>query len=280
MSLQTGSSGPDVQALQNQLIKLGYSLTADGSYGPQTAAAVMQFQAAHHLQQDGIAGPVTQSVINAALNTTSVYGIDVSVYQGAINWDAVKASGSVNFAYIKCTDGDTTVDPRFASNLAEAKRVGMVYGAYHFFRFLTSDPLKQAALLKATAGPANFGTGTLPIAVDVEYQDKNGTTNATVTQNRAQYAADLLAFVNQVTADFGRPPVLYTTADFWNNVLMSPPGFNNLKLWIAQYSAAPTIPHGWTNYSMWQYGSTGTISGITGAVDLDVVSGGMSGLVG
>lgn len=281
MALQPGSQGPDVLALQNQLIALGYNITADGVYGQQTADAVTAFQAANHLHQDGIAGPETMAVLNAAGNDTRVRGIDVSNAQGAINWDAVKAGGAAQFVIIKCTEGGTYQDPRFASNLSEVKRVGLPYGAYHFFRFFTSDPLQQAANLKATANPAGFGPGTIPIIVDVEYQDVHGATNAQVSANAAQCAVKLQTFINQVTKDFGRPPMIYTNADFWNNVLLAPAGFSNLKLWVADYrqSAGPALPAGWTSYNLWQYNSTAQTGGITGPVDINVLNGPLASLL-
>lgn len=280
MTLTLGSQGDDVKALQNQLIALGYKITADGIYGNQTATAVSDFQALNHLLQDGTAGPVTLAQINSELGNKSIYGIDVSAANGIINWDEVKASGKVQFAIIKCTEGGTYLDPRFKSNLSELQRVGITYGAYHFFRFFTSAPLDEAANLKAAANPVYFGKNTLPIIVDVEYQDVKGYTNSQVSANAAQCAANLKIFIDQVTQDFKRAPMIYTNADFWNNVLKSPKGFENLALWIADYrpSSGPALPRGWNDYKIWQYSSTAQISGINGPVDLDVLKGSLSDL--
>lgn len=281
MILQIGSKGPEVLALQNKLIKLGYPVTADGLYGQHTADAVTAFQADNHLQQDGVAGPDTMAVLDNELASADLRGIDVSNAQGVIDWDAVKASGSVQFAILKCTEGGTYRDPRFNSNLSEVQRVGIPYGAYHFFRFFSSDPLPQAANLKATAGPANFGPGTFPIIVDVEYQDVNGTTNAQVIAEAAQCAQKLQTFITQVTNDFGRTPMIYTNADFWNNVLKAPAGFNNLKLWVADYRASqgPALPKGWADYNIWQYSSTTRIPGINSDVDMNIIKGNLGDLI-
>ena len=275
MVLKKGSQGADVIALQEKLRDLGYEISADGSFGAQTETAIKSFQTFHHLLPDGTAGPVTISVIDAELASTNVRGVDVSQANGLINWDEVNNGGDAKFAIIKCTEGATYQDPRFRSNLSELQRTGMTYGAYHFFRFFTSDPLPQAKNLKNTAGPANFGAGTLPIVVDVEYQDVNGTTNEQVTANRVQCIQKLKTFINQVSHDFGRAPMIYTNADFWNNVLKSPTGFENLPLWVADYRASqgPALPSGWNTYKIWQYSETSHISGINGKVDLNVING-------
>lgn len=281
MILQMGSRGPEVLALQNQLIGSGYKLTADGQYGSQTKDVVMEFQADNHLLQDGVFGPDTQSVIDAESSSTEVRGIDVSYAQRVIDWDAVKAGGKVSFAILKCTDGATIQDSRFSSNLSEVKRLGITYGAYHFFRFFTSDPLSQANNLKATAKPADFGPGSFPICIDVEYQDVNGITNPQVSANSAACAAKLRTFVDLILQYYGRPPIIYTSYDFWNRVLKAPDGFQHLKLWVCDpnSSQGPLLPSGWTDYQIWQRAATPSISGISSLVDINVMRGSIDPLI-
>ncbi|MBS1592771.1 MAG: peptidoglycan-binding protein [Bacteroidetes bacterium] len=275
MKLKLNSKGEEVKALQKKLISLGYTIASDGSYGNQTLVAVKAFQSAHHLLPDGIVGPVTMSIIDTELSSKDVKGIDVSQANGVVAWDTVAAGGDVSFAIIKCTEGATYQDPRFRSNLSELQRVGLTYGAYHFFRFFSSDSLPQAKNLKNTAGVSNFGSGTLPLVVDVEYQDVNGTTNAQVTANKDKCRERLRIFIDQVSQDFGRAPMIYTNADFWNNVLRSPAGFENLPLWVADYrlSQGPALPTGWSKYKIWQYSSTSHIAGVNGLVDVNVMKG-------
>jgi GH25 family lysozyme M1 (1,4-beta-N-acetylmuramidase) len=280
MALKLKSTGDDVKALQTKLKSLGYNITPDGIFGQQTYQAIIDLQASHHLLQDGVVGPITMSIIDADLGSNLIRGIDVSQANGVVNWDAVKAASDIKFAIIKCTEGATYQDPRFKSNLSELQRVGLIYGAYHFFRFFSSDALPQAKNLKSTADPANFKSGTLPLIVDVEYQDVNGLTNPQVTANKDKCKERLRIFIDQVSQDFGRAPMIYTNADFWDHVLGSPSGFENLPLWVADYrkSQGPAIPAGWSTYNIWQNSSTSHIDGINGDVDLNVLKGSLKSL--
>ena len=221
----------------------------------------------------GRAGAGDVAVADDALGTCAagpvVKGIDVSHYDGTIDWAKVKASG-IDFAFIKATQNTTFVDPQFATNWKDAGAAGVIRGAYHFFQ-PEIDAVAQADFFVATAGvPAH---GDLPLALDLEVTDM--VAGATV-------AADARTFLSRVQEKTGRVPVVYTSASFW--MTMGSPaatGFADVALWDANWTTnCPTIPPAWTTWTFWQNSSTGTVPGISGSgnVDLDQFNGSLAAL--
>ncbi|HEX4962081.1 MAG TPA: GH25 family lysozyme [Thermoanaerobaculia bacterium] len=195
-------------------------------------------------------------------NASEAQGIDVSHDQGSVDWAAVFQAGYV-FAFIKATDGETYVDPDFAQNWSGAAAAGLLRGAYHFFR-AEDSPQAQVNLFWQTVG----GNGELPLVVDVE--ESMGVANATLISNLTQFLAEL----QQLS---GRIPMIYTDPSFWNGLGTS--AFGAYPLWVAEYGATqPAVPSGWTNWAFWQHSESGSVSGITGAVDLDVFNGSLAAL--
>jgi GH25 family lysozyme M1 (1,4-beta-N-acetylmuramidase) len=202
-------------------------------------------------------------------------GIDVSHWQGTINWTKVAAAGK-KFAIIKATDGQVQadgklyIDPMYATNHAEAKAAGLWTGAYHFARPSTNagDAVAEADHF---ASVMKLGAGDLIPALDLE--DNGG-------MSIAALQTWVTRFVDEVYAKIGMRPMIYTSPSFWKNKMgdtrkLADAGYKTL--WIAHWGvAAPTVPaqnwggHGWT---FWQYTSDGSVSGITGRVDLDRFNG-------
>ncbi|MDB4953725.1 MAG: uncharacterized protein JWO36_1294 [Myxococcales bacterium] len=186
----------------------------------------------------------------------TVKGIDVSYYQGTINWAQVKASG-VAFAFIRVSDGSFQ-DPNFATYWAGSRAAHVIHGAYHFFR-PALDPIVQADAFLAKLG--TMKADDLPPVLDVEAADG---------KTPAQVAAGVKAWVNHVKTKLGRPPIIYTGKYFWQD---SVGGVNltSSPLWHAQYTTAacPDIASPWTDWAIWQYSSSGSVPGISGNVDVD-----------
>ncbi|HEY2747459.1 MAG TPA: GH25 family lysozyme [Polyangia bacterium] len=199
-----------------------------------------------------------------------VQGIDVSHYDGTIDWAMVKASG-VDFAFMKATEGTTFVDPEFATNWKAAGDAGVIRGGYHFFHPM-DDPAAQADFFVATAGvPA---TGDLPLALDLETTD---------SVSNAEVASATAAFLARVQADTGRVPVVYTSERFWTSFSGPATGFDQYALWDAQWTTAcPNMPSAWPGWTFWQYSATGTVPGVSGManVDLDQFNGSLAALQG
>jgi lysozyme len=196
----------------------------------------------------------------------TVKGVDVSYYQGTVNWPSVKNGGNA-FAFVRVADGTKTIDSKFAANWPAVKSAGLIRGAYHFFR-ASQDPTTQANLfvshLNASGGLA---TGDLPGVLDLETAD--GQSNSTVVSR----ALTWLSVVEQQT---GIRPMVYTAA-FMSSIIGT--SFSKYPLWVANYQATcPSMPSGWNAWEFWQDSSTGTVAGISGQVDLDLFNGPLSSL--
>jgi lysozyme len=187
-------------------------------------------------------------------------GIDVSEYQGNINWPAVAASGRA-FAIARINDGSHN-DPYWAANWNGIKAAGMIRGAYQFFR-PGSDPIVQANKVIAAVGV--LGPGDLPVMLDIEANDGQP---ASVVVARAHQ------WVDAVRAGTGRDPVVYTYKSFWDVQCGGVSDFNTLPFAIAAYGpVCPNIPAPWDHWTFFQYSSTGSVPGIGGNVDLDKFNG-------
>jgi lysozyme len=171
----------------------------------------------------------------------SLLGIDVSHYQGTVDWFAV-ARGNVSFAFAKATDGNTLVDPTFSQNWPKIQDAGLFRGAYHFAR-PSHDPEAQAALFASVVGPLGFRD--LPPVLDLEESEG---------RNPADVLAWARAFVTRAEQLFRRTVMIYT-GGFWRFALKNPNDafFAARPLWLASYGPNPVVPASWTKFAFWQY---------------------------
>ena len=201
--------------------------------------------------------------------SNKVYGIDVSYYQGTINWAAVKAAGK-QFAIIRVSDGTGFLDPKFATNWKNAKAAGLTVGAYQFFR-PSQDATAQADLMVSQLNAVGFGAGDIPPVIDVE---------VTSGVSSANIAARVNTWLQRVKSRTGRLPALYTSPGFWSG-LGNPTPSPLPYIWAAHWGVScPSVPPAWGRLRFWQYSSTGSVSGISGNVDLDVYNGTLAELRG
>ncbi|MEO8701125.1 MAG: GH25 family lysozyme, partial [Kofleriaceae bacterium] len=199
---------------------------------------------------------------------TTTFGIDVSYFQGVINWTSVKADG-VRFAFIRVSDGIGFRDPKFATNWTGSKSAGVIRGAYQFFR-PTQDVIAQADLMISSLG-GSYTPGDLPPVIDVEAD--GGLAPATV-------AARVRTWVDRVKSRLGVDPIVYTGKYFWRDEVGSPASFAGNPLWIAQYtSLCPDLPPPWATWTFWQNSDSGHVAGISGNVDINKFNGSQAALV-
>jgi lysozyme len=206
-----------------------------------------------------------------ARNSNDARGIDVSHYDGTIDWQQVKNAG-ITFAYIKATEGTTLVDDRFQSNVAEAIKAGIAVGAYHFCRASDeSGALEEAKFFIQTVNQAGgFYLFRLPPALDME-TDNGGT--------RASLTAAAHAWLNEVNTASGRTSVIYTYPFFADNYLDD--SLSNVPLWLANYDNNQPANHaGWAKWTFLQYTDQGSVPGIDGSVDMDEFAGTVDDLLG
>lgn len=220
--------------------------------------------------------PDTRQVTAAAVTpnaTWSPAGIDVSHYQGTINWSSVKAAG-ISFAYIKATEGTTYTDPQFSANYLHAYNAKVIRGAYHFAQPGSSSGATQAAFFASHGGAWSADNLTLPGMLDLE----GGCYGLSTTSMRTW----IHDFYNEYKAKTTRDIVIYTSPSWWNTCTGSWSGMSALSpLFVADWTTAanPTIPAGFPYATIWQYTSKGSVSGISGAVDRDRFNGGSARLL-
>ena len=183
-------------------------------------------------------------------------GIDVSHHQGIISWERVAADTAVKFVYIKATEGSTIVDPRYAYNLHGARKAGLKVGSYHYLTS-TSPILSQFCNFRRQADPACQDL--IPM-LDIEAEGLRG-------WNRQQLQDSIAAFIALTVRHYGKPPLLYSYARFYNENLA--PRFNRYPLFIARYSSLAPIVHGAGCHHLWQHSDQGVVDGIPTSVDLD-----------
>ena len=186
-------------------------------------------------------------------------GIDVSYHQETIDWQRVRRAG-IQFAFIRLSDGVAVRDSRFATNWTEAKRAGLVRGAYQFFRPDQSVTAQADLMIAAMRGRERDD---LPPVIDIEV---DGGLAPPVVAARAG------AWIERVRDKLGVEPIVYTGSDLWRN------GGGELlgaqALWLAHYTqGCPTLPSPWTRWAFWQHTDRGAVPGIEGPVDLDLFAG-------
>jgi GH25 family lysozyme M1 (1,4-beta-N-acetylmuramidase) len=212
-------------------------------------------------------------VVSPLFATSPPPGIDVSHYQGTINWSSVKSAG-IQFAWIKATEGTTYTDPQFSANYLHAYNNKVIRGAYHFARPDVSGGATQADFFASHGGAWSADNLTLPGMLDLE----GGCYGKTVSGMQSW----ILNFYNEYKAKTTRDVVIYTSASWWNTCTGGWSGMSTKSpLWAASWTTAsdPTIPNGFPYATVWQYTSTGSVSGISGNVDRDRFNGDHSRLV-
>ncbi len=193
-------------------------------------------------------------------------GIDVSKWQGDIDWQAVADSGIV-YAIMRVSHGLNTLDEYFDQNWSESRAAGIHAGVYQFFE-PGQDVIAQADLLLERMGP--LGPGDLPPVLDVE---------STSGLPPAQVATAVGQWIDHVEAAIGVKPIIYTGRYFWQDNVGSA-DFADYPLWIAHYTTGcPNIADQWSDWAFHQYTDSGSVPGIGGAVDRDDFNGSLADLL-
>ncbi|HEX8427919.1 MAG TPA: glycoside hydrolase family 25 protein [Hymenobacter sp.] len=209
-----------------------------------------------------ISGHLTGREKTPLLAGYAVHGIDVSSYQGRIDWKEVSRN-QVKFAFIKATEGVTLRDPRFQRNWNGAHQAGMYRGAYHYFQ-PTYDGARQANLFTRTVPLA---PGDLPPVLDVEHAEFHD-----VSIMRRNVAV----WLRLVERHYGVRPILYSNYSFYKRYLAG--HFDKYPLWLAHYEVdQPRLPR--EKWIIWQHSDESYIPGIRGAVDFNVFQGNFQSLL-
>jgi len=235
---------------------------------------------------------LTLSVGTASANNTthSLFGIDVSQYQGSVNWASVKAGGPCSFAYARCDIGSYYhVDPDFQSNMANGKNAGLYMGAYHVTHSGANTPAEECNYFWHNQdGYVSTRLSIMPAADFEVFDGVDGASTYTAWLN--DWSSDVIA--KGTSAGITLRPIIYASAgsgmcDLNTGITMG--------AWVASYNggnlytgnpwqACCTSCNQWDiggqgNWTFWQVSSTGSISGVSGSVDFDAFNGTLADLV-
>ena len=191
-----------------------------------------------------------------ARSTNNIKGIDVSHWQGKIDWGKVKAAG-IQVAYMKATEGTTHVDKMLKTNYEGAKKAGIKVGFYHFFRAKNEQNAREQArhFVNTVKGMPND----LKHALDIE-------TTEGLSKDALTKCA--IAFLEEVKKLTGQDPIVYTYTSFAKTRLTA--AVAKYQVWIAHYGVdKPADNPIWNRWIGFQYTDKGKVSGIAGNVDMN-----------
>lgn len=188
------------------------------------------------------------------------FGIDVSAYQGSINWEEVKQIEDqypIDYVFVRATAGNNKVDPQFQRNWKGAQHNGLLRGAYHYYR-PNENSLEQAQLFIQTV---KLEKGDLPPILDIEKLPKN--------QSMANLKKGLRKWLMAVEAHYQVRPIIYSGEKYYTDFLKE--AFSDYPFWIANYNFyRETIAEDWL---FWQFTENARVSGIDGPVDVNIYNG-------
>lgn len=193
-----------------------------------------------------------------------VRGVDVSHYQGEIDFAAIKAQG-MSFVFIKATEGSGTVDEKFAENWKNARSAGMLTGAYHFFSFGSAAETQAENFIAAVP----YAEDALPPVIDLEYYSGSGSDKLSADDVRGM----LRVLIARFRETYGKTPIIYTTNACFEDYLADGALGEDFILWIRSVLKPPSGSLDWT---LWQYNPRGVLKGYAGAeqfIDLNVFRG-------
>lgn len=201
---------------------------------------------------------------NPSLDEYPVRGVDVSSYQGKIDWDMLSVQ-DIRFVYIKATEGSSSVDPNFSENYTNAVKTDLRVGAYHFFSYDSSGRTQAENFISNVPAADNM----LPPAVDVEfYGDKEQN-----PPDADDIREELDIFLNTLEEHYSIKPVIYATGKSYDMFISD--RFNEYDIWIRNVVSYPSLPDG-QDWAFWQYTNRARLNGYNGEekfIDLNVFNG-------
>ena len=193
----------------------------------------------------------------------AVHGVDVSRWQGEIDWETLRQQGA-NFVFIKATDGGDHLDPMFRKNWDGAHRAGLKRGAYHFFYWCRSGADQAEWFIRNVPKVK----GALPPVIDVEW---NHLSNCKKRPSRAVVLEKMQVFMDRLEKHYGQRPIIYTAPDFYADNLKG--AFPNHPFWLRSVAAHPSVRYPGRDWLFWQYSGSGLSQGVGEKIDLNVFHG-------
>jgi GH25 family lysozyme M1 (1,4-beta-N-acetylmuramidase) len=200
-------------------------------------------------------------------NYYSVQGIDVSAHQELIDWDQVKASG-VEFAMIRCgyrgyQYGYIYEDEYFDYNMQEAKRVGIKVGVYFYSQAI--NPEEARAEADFTLEKIKNYELDLPVCFDMEESD-TGPDGRILSLSREEKTECAVTFLHRIQ-NAGYTPMIYNSTMLFEELFVTE-YIQEFEFWVAEYGSYPRYPY---TFIMWQYTSSGSVPGVIGDTDMDLM---------
>ncbi|MCR6500006.1 glycoside hydrolase family 25 protein [Shinella sp. CPCC 101442] len=192
-----------------------------------------------------------------------VHGVDVSRWQGDIDWMKLRTQGA-NFAFIKATDGGDHLDPMFQKNWRKAKEAGIKRGAYHFFYWCRVASSQAEWFIRNVPRDPDA----LPPVIDAEY---NGESSCKARISRAKYVEKIKVFAEMLERHYGKRPIIYTAPDFYEDNLAGE--LTEYPFWLRSVAAHPSKRYPNRRWTFWQYSGSGLSHGVSGKIDLNVFAG-------
>lgn len=190
-----------------------------------------------------------------------VFGVDVSNYQGVINWERLEEQG-VQFAFIKATEGSGHTDESVERNLQDIKATDILHSCYHFFSFDSSGETQAENFINAVSKD-NID---LPPVVDIEYYGNKSSDKPTVEETERI----LTPLLNELEEYYGVKPVIYTTIPVYFRYVKK--NYSDYPLWIRCTQLEPDL----IDWKFWQYSDNGRLDGYYGeepCIDFNVFCG-------
>ena len=201
-----------------------------------------------------------------------VKGVDVSEYQGEIDWDKIKSQG-IDFAFIKATEGSKSKDNYFDTNFSKLKQMNdMLIGCYHFFSFETKGEEQAQNYINVVGNVENDNSLIIPI-VDIEYYSYY----KKAKPSKEWVLEELQNLLNKMEEEYRLKPIIYTTMEFYNDYIKG--NFEEYDLWIRDIVFNPSLNLENRKWEFWQYTGKGRLDGYKGEekfIDLNVFNGSKS----
>ena len=191
-----------------------------------------------------------------------VFGVDVSSYQGVVDWPVLAAQG-VDFAFIKATEGSTVGDGRFADKWTGAQAAGVRAGAYHFLSYDTPGETQADNFIDLVP----VTEGALPPVVDIEFYGDY----LEQPPEKEHVRSILDPLLERLEAHYGVKPILYVTYRSYY-LYLAGSGYGEYPIWCSSPTVFPLVP-GW---DFWQYSHTARLEGYDGSqdrIDLNIFRG-------
>lgn len=196
-----------------------------------------------------------------------VRGVDVSWYQGEINWD-VLATQNIDFAFIKATEGSSHVDKKFQYNFEQALNADLKVGAYHFFSYDSEGKTQAENFIKTLDNVDNIDV-MLPPVIDIEFygDKKKNLPEKEATQKQ------LTVLLDELEQHYGKNPIIYATKKSYDLYIAN--DYEEYDIWIRSVYNKPTLSDG-RAWIFWQYTDRERLDGYAGVekfIDVNVFYG-------